>query len=469
MQVTEKISEGLHREFEVLVKFSDLEEKLTGELKEMAPRVSLKGFRPGKVPVSFLKKTYGKSMLGDIVQKTVNETSDQVLKERALKPASLPQVNFITGPEKVIEGGEDLQYSLTVDLMPDFDLADLGSVEAERLVAEVSDEELDEALQRLADSQRVFEDKGDGAIAEKGDSVSIDFEGKIDGVPFEGGKADGFDLTLGSGSFVPGFEDQLLGTKVGDARAVSVKFPEEYGAPNLAGKDAVFDVTVKAVKKPAELVLDDEFAKKIGLDSLEILKDRVREQLKGDHDRASRMHLKRRILDALDKAHDFALPVAMVEQEFGGIWAQLEAEMKREGKNPEDEGKTEDELKKDYREIAERRVRLGLVLTKIGEQNGLSVGQDEMNRAIQQEAMRFRGQEQQVFQYFANNPQALASIRAPLFEDKVVDFLSEIVKVNDRNVPREVLYLDPDDAAEKLTAEEPAEDTKPKAKSKKKD
>ena len=472
MQVTEKVSDGLHREFEVLVSLADLDAKLLGQLTEMAPRVQLKGFRPGKVPVSFLRKTYGKSLMSEIVEKTVNESSDQVLKERSLKPASLPQVNFLNGLEDVVEGKSDLQFSLAVDLMPEFELADLGSLEVERLTAEVSDEEVGETLKRFADSQRTFEPKQDGAVAENGDAVTIDFEGKQDGVPFEGGKGTDFDLVLGSGSFIPGFEDQLVGVKAGDARVVDVTFPESYGAANLAGKPAQFDVTVKAVKVPVEAALDDELAKKLGLESLAILKDRIRDNLKDEHARASRVHMKRRILDSLDAVHRFELPPAMVEQEFTAIWNQLEAELKREGKTPEDEGKTEDELRKEYREIAERRVRLGLVLTKIGEQNGLTVTQDEMNRAIQSEAMRFPNQQQQVFQYFANNPQALAAVRAPLFEDKVVDFLSELVKVNDRAVAKDILFLDPDDASEKLAAGGTDDDkskAKPKAKAKKKD
>lgn len=461
MQITETVTEGLHREFLVKVGASDLDAKLIGRLAEMAPKVHLKGFRPGKAPVSFLKKTYGKSLMSEIVEQTVNESSEKALKERDIKPALQPQVDFVNAIDTVIDGKADLEFTMKVDLMPDFAVADLGKMEAERLVADVADDEVEEATQRLAQSQRTYKDKGEGAAAADGDVVTIDFLGKLDGEPFEGGKADNFDLTLGSGAFVPGFEEQLTGVKVGDEKLLNITFPENYGAKNLAGKDVTFDVNVKAVKAPEDVSLDDDFAKRLGLENLDQLKERVREQLKSDHSRASRLHLKRRILDALDAAHRFDVPSGMVEQEFGGIWRQVQAELAREGKTPADEGKTEDELKDEYRAIAERRVRLGLVLAKIGEQNGITISQDELNRAIAARARQFPGQEQQVAQYYARTPQGQAELRAPIFEDKVIDFLSELISVHDKKVDKDTLFLDPDEAASKMDAEEPA---KPKAK-----
>ena len=462
MQITETVSKGLHREFTVKVGATDLEAKLTGRLTEMAPKIHLKGFRPGKAPVSFLKKTYGKSLMSEIVEQAVNESSEQALKERELKPALTPQVDFVNAIETVIDGKADLEFTMKVDLMPDFQVADLGKLKAERLVADVEDGEVDEAVQRLAASQRTYHDKVEGAAAADGDVVTIDFDGKIDGEAFEGGKAEGFDLALGSGAFIPGFEEQLTGAQAGDQRTLNISFPENYGAKNLAGKAATFDVAVKAVKAPDEVAVNDELAKKLGLESLAVLKDRMRDQLKGDHARASRLHLKRRILDALDETHRFDLPPAMVETEFGGIWRQVQAELAREGKTPADEGKTEDELKEEYHGIAERRVRLGLVLAKVGEQNGITVNADELNRAISARARQFPGHEQQVVQYYAKTPQGQAELRAPIYEDKVIDFLSELITVTDRKVDRDTLFLDPDDAAEKMKADGPA-----KAKAKK--
>ena len=452
MQVTETLSEPLHREFTVVIVATDLDAKLTGKIAEMQPKIHLKGFRPGKAPVSFLKKTYGKSLMGEIVNETINESSEQLLKEKEIKPATAPRVDFTNPLDNVIAGKADLEFTMKVDLMPVFALANLSELKAQRLVADVPDEAVEEALKRLADSQKIYSDKAEGAAAEQGDAVTIDFDGKIGGEAFEGGKAEGFELTLGSGAFLPGFEDQLIGARKGDERIVKVKFPENYGAASLAGKDAEFDVKVKAVKAASEVAIDEELAKKLGVESLHQLKERIREQLQGEYGRASRTHLKRRILDALDGAHSFDLPSGMVSQEFDAIWAQVQAELKREGATPEDEGKSEDELKQEYHAIAERRVRLGLVLAKIGEQNAITIGQDEVNRALAAKARQFPGQEKQVIQYYTSNPQAIAELRVPLFEDKVVDFLGELIEVQDRKVDRDILFLDPDDAEEKLKA-----------------
>jgi trigger factor len=312
-------------------------------------------------------------------------------------------------------------------------------------------------------------EEGEGAAAEMGDSVTIDFNGKVGGEPFEGGKAENFDAVLGSNVFVPGFEEQLVGVKAGDERTVKVTFPETYGAANLAGKDAEFDIKVKAVKSASEVAIDDELAKKLGVDTLDTLKQRMTEQLQSEYGRASHMHLKRRILDSLDEAHSFDLPGGMVEAEFNNIWKQVEAELKREGRSPEDEGKTEDELKDEYRKIAQRRVRLGLVLAKVGEQNAIQVTQDEVNRALAVRARQFPGQEQQVIQYYTSNPQAMAEVRVPVFEDKVIAFLGELMEVKDKKVERDILFLDPDEAEEKLKGEEPEKKAPKKAKAKDKE
>jgi trigger factor len=355
--------------------------------------------------------------------------------------------------QQVVDGKADLQFTVTVDLMPEFQAADVAALKVERITADVSDADIDEALERIARQSRGHTARPEGEAAQKDDLAVIDFVGSVDGVPFEGGKGENFNLTLGSGQFIPGFEDQLIGAKAGESRDVKVTFPAEYHSADLAGKDAVFAVTVKEVKAPDALAIDDSLAQKMGLDSLGTLKERIREQIKGEFASATRLHLKRRILDALDSAHTFPLPPQMVEGEFNSIWAQVEAELKREGKTAADEGKSEDELKAEYRAIAERRVRLGLVLGKLGEQNGITLTGDEVQRAIMNRVRQFGGdgeQQQRLYQYFANNPQAQAEIRAPLFEDKVVDFIAELAQITDKKVDRETLFQDPDDLPESV-------------------
>lgn len=454
MQITETVSEGLRREYKVVVDAGDLDKRLTGKIEEIKPQLRLKGFRPGKAPVSYLKKTFGKSFMGEIVEAAVNEGSQKAVTDNALKVAFPPRVEPVGDVQEVIDGKANLEFKVVVDLMPEFELTDVTKLEVERLSSEVSDQDVDDSLRRLAEQTRTYSLRPEGEAAEKSDAVPLDFVGRVDGEEFTGGKAEDFNLVLGSGQLIPGFEDQLIGIKAGEERDVKVQFPADYPEESLKGKDAVFAVKVKEVKKADELVIDDKLAQNLGIDSLGTLKERVRDQLKRDFAAASRLHLKRRILDALDEKHSFALPPTMVEGEFNGIWRQVEAELQREGKKPEDEGKTEEELKKEYHDIAERRVRLGLVLARLGEQNGLTVSAEEVQRAISARARQFPGQEQQVFDYYARNAQAQAEIRAPIFEDKVVDFIAELAQVNDRKVDRETLFLDPDEAQEKLNKSE---------------
>jgi trigger factor len=450
MQITQTVSEDLRRQYTVTILASELDAKVTKRLEEMKPRVNLKGFRPGKAPVSFLKRQFGKSVMGEVVEQAVNEGSQKAISDNQLKPALQPRIEPVGDVSEVVNGKADLQFTVTVDLMPEFQTADVAKLKVEKITAEVADADLDEALQTLAKQSRGYAARAEGEAAQKDDIATIDFVGSVDGVEFPGGKGEDFNLTLGSGQFIPGFEDQLIGAKAGEQRDVKVTFPADYQAADLAGKEALFAVTVKEIKAPEDAKIDDELAKKMGLEDLATLKDRVRDQVKADFNAASRLHLKRRILDALDTAHDFPLPPAMVEAEFASIWAQVEAELKREGKTAEDEGQTEDELKAEYRAIAERRVRLGLVLGKLGEQNGITITGDEVNRAVMARARQFPGQEQQVFQYYASNPQAQAEIRAPLFEDKVVDFIAELAEVTPKNVDRETLFKDPDDLPESI-------------------
>jgi trigger factor len=444
MQVTEITTEGLKREFAILVPRADLDAKVDGKLAEIKDKVQLKGFRPGKVPLAHLKKTYGKGVMGEVVEEAVNEATQAAVAERKLRAAQPPRIELTAKADDLVAGKTDLTFNVTVDVMPEFTPVDPATLSLTRLTAEVPAEDIEKALGRMADQQRTFTAKEEGAAAATGDQLKIDFEGKIDGVPFDGGKAEDFMLVLGSGMFIPGFEDQLVGAKAGDEKAVNVTFPEAYGSAELAGKAAVFDVKVKEVRGADAVEIDDAFAAKMGIESLDKLKELISAQMGADYARASRSHIKRALLDALDKAHDFPLPEGMVEAEFDAIWKAVLGELEREKKTFEDEGKSEDELTAEYRKIAERRVRLGLVLAEIGRLNSLDLTQEELGRAVAAEARRYPGQEQQVFEFYQKNPQALAQLRAPLYEDKVVDFIVAMAKVEDKTVSRDELFKEPE-------------------------
>ena len=444
MQVTVTNTDGLKRELKIQVPAQDLEARLGAKLEEMKNQVRLKGFRPGKVPVSHLRKTFGKQVMGEIIQEAVGESSQKALADEALRPAFQPSIDLEGEIQEVMDGKADLTFKMSFEVVPTFDLADFSKVSVERLVAEVKDADIDEALKRLAENQKNFEPRAEGAKAEDGDLLTIDFVGKIDGVAFDGGSAEDANLELGSGRFIPGFEEQLVGVKVGDEKTVNVTFPAEYGAEQLAGKDAVFDVKVKEVKAPAEVAIDDELAKRFGFDALDKLREALAEQIKSDYTRMSRAHMKRAMLDKLDELHDFELPPSMVEQEFEQIWQQFQHELSHQNKTADDLDQPEDEVKAEYRKIAERRVRLGLVLAEVGEKNSISVTEQELSQALAERARQFPGQERQLYQYYQQNPQAVQELRAPIFEDKVVDFIAELADVTDKPVSRDELFADPD-------------------------
>jgi trigger factor len=439
MNVTETKSEGLSREFKVSVPKGELAAKLTAKIEEVQPQVKLKGFRPGKVPLAHIKKMFGKSMMGEIVDDVVRETSSQALDEKSLRPASQPSIKLEASAEKVVAGEADLEYTMEVEVMPEFEPADVTELEFERLVAEPSADEINESLGKIAESNKAYDAREEGAAAEKGDAVVIDFTGRIDGEAFEGGAAEGHTLVLGEGRFIAGFEDQLIGAKAGDTIMVNVTFPEDYQVETLKGKPAEFETKVHEVKAPRTPEIDDEFAKSLGLESLEALKDAVKGQLNGELEFAARQVVKRRLLDALDSKHSFELPPRMVEAEFGQIWSQLEAEKKADRLSDEDKGKTDEELRAEYRKIAERRVRLGLVLAEIGRRADVQITNEELVGALRGEAQRYPGQEQMVIDFYRNNPNALAQLRAPIFEEKVVDYIVEKAKVTDKSVSREEL------------------------------
>lgn len=461
MQVTETNADGLSREYQITITRDDLEARLMTHIESIKGQVRMNGFRPGKVPVPFLKKTYGKSMMGDIIQEAMNEGTQKAINDNELRPALTPKVEMDGEIEPVVEGSEDLSFKVAVEVMPDFEIADLSQVELDRPVAEVADDDLNEMLERLAEQNRSYTERPDKEKAKDGDALQIDFVGRVDGEEFEGGKGDDVRLTIGANQFIPGFEEQLVGAKKNDEKTIKVTFPEDYNAEHLAGKEAEFDVTINAVSAPDDISIDDALAEKLGLESLDKLKETLSEQIADDHKTVSKARLKRNMLDRLDELHEFELPSGMVDSEFEQIWHQVQHQP-----DEEKEDKPEEELKAEYKTIAERRVRLGLLLAEIGRVNNISVSQEEINRSIAERARQYPGQETQIFQFYQQNQAAMAEIRAPLFEDKVVDYISELAKINDVTVSREELLRDPD--AEGEGEKEAAPKKKAKAASKKK-
>jgi trigger factor len=437
MNVTETKSEGLSREFRVSIPKGELAAKFADKINEIQPKMNLKGFRPGKVPTAHIKKLYGKSIMADIVNDVVQETSDKALAEKSLRPASRPSIKLDGDQDKLINGEADLDYSMALEIMPEFEPADVSGISIERMVAAPTEDELQTALKGIADNNKSY-DKKDGK-AETGDVVVIDFVGSIDGEKFDGGAAEGQTLVIGSNRFIPGFEEQLIGASAGDDINVNVSFPEAYQVPTLAGKAALFEVKVHEVKAPKDAEINDEFAKTLGLENLEALRDAVTKQLSGELEFATRQQVKRVLLDALDERHAFDLPPLMVEAEFNQIWSQFDAEKKAGRLSDEDKAKSEDELKAEYRKIAERRVRLGLVLAEIGRRADVQITNDEIVRALRQEASRYPGQEKQVIEFYTKNQGAMAQLRAPIYEEKVVDYILTKATVTDKPVTREEL------------------------------
>ncbi|HPI50397.1 MAG TPA: trigger factor [Hyphomonadaceae bacterium] len=437
MNVTETKSEGLSREFRVSIPKGELAAKLNDKITEMQPKMNLKGFRPGKVPAAHIKKMYGKSIMGDIVNDLVNESSSKALEEKSLRAASRPSIHLDVAADAVVAGEADLDYHMHVEVMPEFEPTDVSSISIERMVAEPTEDEINDSLKRIAENNKSYATK-DGK-AEKDDQVVIDFVGSIDGEKFDGGAAEDMPLVIGSGRFIPGFEDQLIGVSAGDEVNVNVTFPEEYQVETLKGKPALFEVKVKEVKGPKETELNDEFAKTLGLEDLEALKGALKNQLSGDLNFATRQQVKRVLLDALDERHAFDLPPLMVKAEFDQIWAQFEQEKTAGRLSEEDKDKSDEDLKAEYQKIADRRVRLGLVLAEIGRRAGVQVTNEELSQVLRQEASRYPGQERQVIDFYRQNPGALSQLQAPVYEEKVVDYILSKATVTDKSVTREEL------------------------------
>ncbi|HEY4857624.1 MAG TPA: trigger factor [Xanthobacteraceae bacterium] len=445
MEVKETLSDGLKREFQIQVPAADLEARLSQRLSELKDKVQLRGFRPGKVPVSHLKKVYGKNVMAETIEEVIREANGKIVSERGLKLATEPKVTIANEESevpKIIGGEADLAYTLAVEILPKIELGNFTGIKLERLVAPVTDQEVDEALAKLADQNKPYAAKPEGAKAEQGDRLVIDFTGRVDGQPFEGGTASDVVVHIGSGGFLPGFEDQIVGMGAGEQRLVKVSFPGGYAKSELAGKEAEFDVTAKSIEAPGTATIDDAFAKSLGIDSLDKLKEAIRGRLQQEHTGVSRQRLKRQLLDKLDEMHRFALPPTLAEDEFRNVWSAVEGDLKAQGRTFADEDTTEEKAREEYRSIAERRVRLGLVLAEIGEKNTISVTEAELTRAMAERARQVPGHEQQVWDLYRKNPQALASLRAPIFEDKVVDFLLELAQLSEKQVSREELFRD---------------------------
>lgn len=443
MQVTETVNEGLKREIKVVVPKSDLQAKLTDRLHDAKSKVRLNGFRPGKVPVNHLRKMYGKSFMAEIVNEILSETPRSILAEREEKSATQPEVDMTEDEgeaEKVLTGESDFEFSLKYEVIPPIESKDFSSIAITRPVVEISDEEVEEQVKRVAQSAAEYSEKK-GKAAD-GDRVTIDYVGKLDGEPFEGGADEGAQLVLGSGTFIPGFEEQLVGAKAGDDTQVTVTFPEDYQAAHLAGKEAVFDVKVTLVEKAAPVEIDDDLAQKLGLENAERLRSVVREQIEGQYAGMTRQKVKRQLLDALDEMYRIDSPEKLVETEFNNIWAQISAELEQAGRTFEDEETTEEEAREEYRKLAERRVRLGLVLSHIGEEAGVEVTETELQQAVMRHVQQYPGQERQVYEFFQKTPDAVANLRAPIFEEKTVDHLLTVANVTDETVSKEELMAE---------------------------
>jgi trigger factor len=450
MQVTETRTEGLQREFRVVVPAADLEAKVNARLSELKDRVQIRGFRPGKVPVAHLKRVYGRGTMAEVIDAAVREANTKIITDRGLKLATEPKVTLPTEQgeiEGLLGGKSDLSYTVALEIVPSIKLADFKNLKLERIATDVTEAEIEEALQQVAEQNRPFAAKGEGAKAEAGDRVIISFTGTVGGEPFEGGSGEDIAVHIGSGTFIPGFEDQLIGVAAGETRVINVTFPGNYGNDKLAGKPAEFTTTAKSIEAPGKVTIDDAFAASLGMESLAKLKDAAKDRIAREHAAASRRRLKRSLLDQLDASHKFDPPPTMVDEEFDQVWKTIQSDLQTQGRSFADEGTTEEAAKAEYREIATRRVRLGLVLAEIGEKNNIKVPDDEVARAMTERARQFPGKEQQVWEYYRNNPNALASLRAPIFEEKVIDFLVELANVTDKKVSREELYKEEEEAA----------------------
>lgn len=442
MQVTPTLNEGLKRAFTVVVPSADLQAGREARLAEVAKTLRLPGFRPGKVPASLVKQRYSASVNAELLEKTVNDATGRLMEDNNLRPASQPQVNLVSAPDS--EG--DLEFKVEVEVLPDIDIPDLTGISLTRLSAKVDSSVVDKALAELARHNRTFETVEEDRLSTEGDVVNVDFVGKIDGEAFDGGTANDVNVEIGGEGFIPGFAEQIEGLKPGEEKVITVTFPSDYQAIELAGKEATFDIKVNALKKPLDPAIDDELAKKAGLESLEQARTVVTEQAEGEYRQLSRLRIKRELLDALSEKTAFEAPESMVTAEFNQIWARVEQDRQSGKLDEDDRAKSEETLRSDYQRIAERRVKLGLLLAEIGRKQDIQVTREELIGAMQQEAQRYPGQEHAVFEFFSKNPQAVEGLRGPILENKVVDYLIELATVTDKEVsPEELAEIPPAD------------------------
>ena len=457
MQVIETLAEGLKREIKVVIPAKDMEQRMNERLAEVKDKVRINGFRPGKVPTSHVKKMYGKSIMAELVNEIIRDKPSAILSERGEKSATQPEIVMTEDEkeaEKILSAQADLEFTLSYEIIPAIELKSVDGIKVTREVVEVSEDEINEQIGKIAESARTFEAKK-GKAAD-GDRVTMDYLGKVDGVPFDGGKDEDAELVIGSNRFIPGFEEQLVGLKAGDEKVITVTFPAEYPAANLAGKEATFDITVKDVAAPAAVEINDELATKLGLESVDKLKEVVRSQIESQYGNVTRQKVKRQILDQLDEIYKFEAPSKLVDAEFENIWRQINTDLAQSGKTFEDEDTTEEKAREEYRALAERRVRLGLVLSEIGEKAGVEVSEEEMQRALFAQLQQFPGQEKQILDFFRNTPGASASLRAPIFEEKVIDKLLADVTVTDKTVSKEELLADDEAEGEDKSAKKAA-------------
>jgi trigger factor len=434
MQVTETNAEGLKREYKVRVEKDEIDQKVQDRLKEVGQQARIPGFRPGKAPMSILRQRFGKAVLGEVLERAVNDSSQQAVEERGLRPIQQPQIEVESFDEN-----QDLEYKMSMEILPDIEPMEFSEISLERLKVQVPDSEVDEALERLSSHHKDTQPLEEARPAEKGDVLVVDFKGSVDGEELPGMSGEDHHLELGSNRFVEGFEEQLVGAEQGETRHIRVTFPGTYQNERLAGNDADFEVTVKEIRETQPVTIDDEFAKKFGEEDLEALKQRVREQIENDYAGLARQRVKRELLDKLSENHDFDVPPSMVEQEFQQIWHQIQHDRAQGQLDAEDADKDEEQLKEDYRDIAVRRVRLGLLLSEIGRRASIEISQEEMNQALIQEVQRHPGHEREVFEFYQNNPEALSQLRAPLYEDKAVDYILELANVTEREVTTDEL------------------------------
>ena len=439
MLVTETLSEGLKRAFSVVVPAADIAERRAKRFAELVKTVNLPGFRPGKVPLSVVKTRFGAGVTGEVLEETINKATSELLDGRGLRSAIQPKVDLVTS-----EDGGDLEFTVALELLPTITMPDFSGIELTRMTAVPSDEALTKALEGLAQRQRELTLVEEARPAVKGDVLNVDYLGKIDGVPFDGGAAEAADIEVGGDGFIPGFTEQLEGMSAGEFKIIDVQFPEVYGSADLAGKAATFDITAKALKIQTLPTLDDSFAEKLGFGALDEVKDLIGKQMQREYDQLSRLRIKRQLLDALTKVAEFEVPPTLLEGEFAQIWQRVESDRKEGKLDADDAGKDDDTLKAEYMAIADRRVKLGLLLAEIGRVNGILVTDDELARAMRAEAGRYQGQEQMVMDFFRKNPQAADNLRGPIFEEKVVDFVLELAKVTDQVVTPEELAKEPE-------------------------